>query len=58
MLSEQELSNLCVFIDAGAKAITADKRLEESFRIQGEAVSLINKLRDLNKPKEADSPQE
>ena len=49
MFSPEEIKNLNVLVSVGAKAVSADKPLNESAAIQATAVALLEKL---NKPEE------
>lgn len=44
MLSQEELKNLTVLIEVGAKAVSQDKGLQESAAIQNTALQLLQKI--------------
>jgi len=44
MLSNEEIKNVIILVEIGAKAISSDKGIKESAGIQATAVSLIEKL--------------
>lgn len=44
MLTNEEIKNIVVLVEVGAKAISADKGIKESAQIQATAVALIEKL--------------
>lgn len=44
MFTPDEIKNLNVLISVGAKAVSADKSLQESAAIQATAVALLEKL--------------
>lgn len=48
MFSKEELNNLLILIEVGAKTVSADKSLSESAAIQSTALTLMGKLRSLN----------
>jgi len=50
MLSKEEMSNLRVLVETGAKAISHDKSLTESVAIQTTAVELLKKIETDTKP--------
>lgn len=52
MFTEQEIKNLIIFIEIGAKALSQDKPLPQSFEIQGVALGLIQKIR----PQQSEGP--
>ena len=54
MFSAEEIKNLNVLISVGAKAVSADKPLNESAAIQATAVELLEKL---NKQKQKTDEQ-
>ncbi len=55
MFTPEELKNLTVFIEVGAKALSQDKPLRESQAIQSVALGLIEKLSppEVREPAEA-----
>lgn len=44
MLTNEEIKNVVVLVEVGAKALSADKGIKESAGIQATAVALIEKL--------------
>lgn len=55
MLTNEEIKNVVILVEVGAKALSADKGIKESAQIQGTAVALIEKLSGMIKeelPKE------
>lgn len=46
MLTTEELKNLTVLVEVGAKALSADKPLQESAGIQNTAIALLKKLQE------------
>lgn len=49
MLTNEEIKNLVVLVEIGAKALSSDKGIKESAQIQATAVTLIEKLASLAK---------
>jgi hypothetical protein len=56
-MTEQDIINLKVFIEVGAKALSQDKPLKESLVIQSTAVQLLDKLEALRIPTVDDYPE-
>jgi hypothetical protein len=50
MLNKEEMNNLRVLVETGAKAISHDKSLTESVEIQNTAVELLKKIEADNQP--------
>jgi len=50
MLTKEEMNNLRVLVETGAKAISHDKSLTESVAIQTTAVELLKKIETDNQP--------
>ena len=50
MLNKEEMNNLRVLVETGAKAISHDKPLTESVEIQNTAVELLKKIEADNQP--------
>jgi hypothetical protein len=50
MLAKEEMNNLRVLVETGAKAISHDKPLAESVEIQKTAVELLKKIEAANQP--------
>jgi hypothetical protein len=44
MLTNEEIKNIIVLVEVGAKALSADKGIKESAQIQATAVSLMEKV--------------
>lgn len=44
MLTNEEIKNIVVLVEIGAKALSAEKGIKESAQIQATAVGLIEKL--------------
>lgn len=44
MLTNDEIKNIAVLVEVGAKALSNDKGIKESANIQATAVALIDKL--------------
>lgn len=44
MLTNEEIKNVVILVEVGAKALSADKGIKESANIQATAVALIEKL--------------
>jgi hypothetical protein len=44
MLTNEEIKNIVILVEVGAKAISNDKGIKESAQIQATAVALIEKL--------------
>lgn len=55
MLSNEEIKNVVILVEVGAKALSADKGIKESANIQATAVALIEKLNGMIKE---ESPKE
>ena len=50
MLNKEEMNNLRVLVETGAKAISHDKSLTESVEIQNTAVELLKNIKADNQP--------
>jgi len=44
MLTNEEIKNIVILVEVGAKALSNDKGIKESANIQATAVALIEKL--------------
>lgn len=53
MLTNEEIKNVVVLVEIGAKALSSDKGIKESAGIQSTAVALIEKLSGMIKEEAA-----
>ena len=56
-LTPDELNNIIVLCEVGAKSMSADKPLHESAIIQNTALDLIRKLKEANAKPPAEVPE-